>query len=118
MGLVEVIVGLALLAVAVLGINSLAVAMIRGNLSARLNDEATRLAQAKIEQIKNEDFDAAVPGSTMETVMDAAGGTGALFERETKIEPGVLPNTRGVTVTMTWSDQGERHSVFVTEIVK
>lgn len=116
MTVVEVMVGLGLMAVAIMGLNSLAVSAVRNNLSARLIDNATLLAQQKIEQIRRNGYAAAVPGTTVESGLDAAGNPGGGYKRTTTIAAGALGTTRTVTVTITYSDYGLRQVSYATEI--
>jgi Tfp pilus assembly protein PilV len=118
MGVIEVMVGLGLMAVAVMGLNSLAISAVRNNLSSRLIDQATRLAQQKIEQIKRDGYAAAVTGTTVETKLNASGKPGGGFQRTTVIADGALPNTRTVTVSVAWADYGVRQTSFNTQIVQ
>ena len=119
MGIVEMMVGMALMTIAILGLSGLAVSAIRSNVSARLLDQTTRLAQQKIEQIKRDGYAAAAPGTTVETGLDQAGNSGGGFTRTTVIAQGPLTTTRTITVTMTWNDYGAtRSTTFVTEIMQ
>ena len=118
MTVVEVMVGLGLMAVAVMGLNSLAVSAVRNNLSARLIDNATLLAQQKIEQVKRNGFAAAVPGTTVESSLDAASNPGGGYRRTTTIATGALGTTRTVTVTITYTDYGMRQVSVATELAQ
>ena len=118
MGVVELMVGLGLMAVAIMGLNSLAISAVRNNLSARLIDEATQLAEQKMEQIKHDGFAAAVPGTKVEQYLDYTGKSGGGFQRTTVISAGTLANTRTITVTMMWTDYGMRQTSFYTEIAQ
>ena len=119
LGVIELMVGLGLVAVAIMGLNCLVVSAIRSNLSAQLIDQATRLAQQKIEQVKYGGYAAAVPGTVTETQLSDAGNTGGGFQRKTVItdETG-LAKTRKVSVTLTWTDYGTRQTSFSTEITQ
>jgi len=118
MTVVEVMVGLGLMALAVMGLNSLAVSAIRNNLSARLVDNATLLAQQKIEQIKRNGYAGATPGTVVESSLDAAGNPSGGYRRTTTIAAGALATTRTVTVTITYTDYGMRQVSFATELAQ
>ncbi len=119
MGLVEVIVGIGMMALAIMGMNALAVTMIRGNLSAQLNDQATRLAQSKLEQVRQGGYAKATVGTATESVPAIKGKkTGVVFQRETKVADGALANVRTVTVTMRWWEHAARRIVLRTEIAQ
>lgn len=116
MTVIELIVGLVLIAVAILGLNSLAVSAIRNNLSARMLDVASLLARQKLEDIRRAGFAATPPGTTVERDLDAAGRAGGAYRRTATVAAGPLPATRTVTVTVTYPDRGWRQVSFVTEI--
>lgn len=118
MGLIEVVVGIGLLATCIIGMNALVVTMIRGNLSAQLIDQATRLADAKIDAVQSAGFDNVPLGTTSENWWSVTGGTGVAFERKTIVTAGPLANNRVVTVRMAWNDRGTRVETFATEISK
>jgi Tfp pilus assembly protein PilV len=118
MGVIEVMVGLGLMAVAVMGLNTLAISAVRHNLSSRLIDQATRLAQQKVEQIERDGYAAAVTGTTVETKLDASGNSGGSFQRTTVIADGTITNTRTVTVTVAWTDYKARKTTVATQIVQ
>jgi hypothetical protein len=118
MGLIEVIVGLGLVAICILGMNSLLVAMIRGNLSARLTDQASRLAAAKINDLQKAGYDKVPVGTSQEVWWSASEGTGVSFIRTTTVQGGAFADLRAVTITVSWNDRGARQSLFSTEIGK
>jgi Tfp pilus assembly protein PilV len=118
MTVIEIMVGLGLIAIAIMGLNSLAISAVRNNLTARLIDQGTLLARQKMEQVERGGFAAAVPGTTTERHLDAGGRSGGGFHRTTTIQPGALANLRSVTVTVTWADYGMRQLTFSTEIVQ
>jgi hypothetical protein len=118
MGLIEVVVGVALLALCIIGMNALVVTMIRGNLSAQLIDQATRLADAKIDQLQSAGFDNVPLGTTTENWWSMTSGIGVRFDCTTTVAAGPLANNRVVTVKMAWNDRGERGETFATEVSK
>jgi Tfp pilus assembly protein PilV len=118
MGLIEVIVGLGLLATCIIGMNSLVVSMIRGNLTAQLIDQATRLADARMAELRSAGYDNVPVGVTTDTWWSLTSGAGVRFDRTTVVTAGLLANTRTVTVTMAWNDQVARVETFATEIAK
>lgn len=118
MGLIEVIVGIGLVALCIIGMNSLVVSMIRGNLSARLIDQASRLAAAKMNDLRKAGYDKMPVGTTTDVSWSASANTGVIFVRTTTVASGVFSDLRTVTVTMSWNDRGARQSVFATEIAK
>lgn len=118
MGLIEVVVGLGLLAVCIIGMNALVMSLIRGNLSARLTDQASRLAQTKLEELRSAGYDKAEVGSSTDLWWSAAAGGSIAFQRTTTIATGTVPNTRAVTVTVAWTDRGRRSETFTSELAQ
>jgi len=119
MGLIEAIVALGLIALAILGLSGLAVSMIHGNLSARMNDEATRLAQTKFELVRKAGYGATNEGTTTELIVNLDGvPMPAMYGRQTTVAAGALANIKTVTVVMSWPDYATRQTTFMSEIVQ
>jgi type II secretory pathway pseudopilin PulG len=118
MGLIEVIVGIGLVALCLIGLNALVVTMIRGNLTSQLIDQATRLADARMDELRSAGYDNVPLGTTTDRWRSATAGSGVRFDRTTVVTAGPLTNTRTLTVTMQWNDHGPRAEVFSTEISK
>lgn len=118
MGLIEMMVGIGLLAICLIGLNSLVVALIGGNLSSRLIDTATHLGEARLHDLRSIPFDQVKTGSTTELWSPYPTGKRALFYRTTLIEAGVFPTTRTVTVTVQWNDRGTRHIALSSELAR
>ena len=118
MGVIEALVGLGLVALGIIGLNALVVAMIRGNLSAQLTDQATRLADARMDELQSADYDDVTLGTTTDTWWSLSGGSGVRFDRTTTVAAGPLVNIRALTVTMRWNDRGPRAATFTSEISK
>lgn len=116
MGLIEVIVGIGLLAVCIIGMNALVMSLIRGNLSARLTDQASRLAQSRIQELRGAGYAAAKNGTSTDLWWSAAAGASTAFRRTTTVAPGTIAATRAVTVSVDWTDRGARRVVFASEL--
>jgi Tfp pilus assembly protein PilV len=116
--LIEVMVGLALTATCVIAMNALVVAMIRGNLSAQLIDQATLLAESKLAEVANTPYQQLTIGTTTDQWWSATAGNSIRFDRATSIAAGVLADTRTVSVTVAWNDRGSRSETFTTEVVR
>ena len=116
--LIEVMVGLALTATCVIAMNALVVAMIRGNLSAQLIDQATLLAESKLAEVANTPYQQLTVGTTTDQWWSATAGNSIRFDRSTSIAAGVLADTRTVSVTVAWNDRGSRSETFTTEVVR
>jgi Tfp pilus assembly protein PilV len=115
MGLIEAIVGLALIATCILALNGLVVAMIRGNLTAQLLDQATRLADSKLNDLVSAGYANLTVGTTTDSWW-SAGTTGVRFDRTTTIAAGTVTGTRAITVSVAWKDRVQRVETFTTEV--
>lgn len=109
--LAELLVAMVILAVGLLGVAGLQGHMIRKNVSAMRNTEATALIEDKIEAIRNTPFD-----SIADDVENAVG-TDELFSRTTTVEDVDTPvpgRTKTVTVDVSWNDPNPRTFTFTT----
>lgn len=118
MSLTEVIVGIGLLATAIIGLNALVLTMIRGNVTAQLADQATRLAGSKLAELRSAGYDKVPIGKSADTWWSVSAGRGVRFDRATTVVAGPLPDTRSITVTVSWKDRAQRVETFTTELVK
>lgn len=118
MGLIELVVGIGLLAVCVMGLNALILSFIGGNLSARLIDVATRLGEARVHELRSTPYDEVAVGSTTELWKPVGGSVRQSFVRTTLVEPGALPSSRRVTVTVQWADRGQRRLALASELAR
>jgi hypothetical protein len=118
MGMIELVVGIGLLAVCIMGLNALVLSFIGGNLNARLIDVATRLAEARVHELRSTPFDQVKIGTTTDLWRPTAGSVRQSFVRTTRVEAGALTSTRNVTVTVRWSERGRRDVALVSELAR
>jgi type IV pilus assembly protein PilV len=112
-----------LVAVAVVGIGFLAAASMQGtsvtgNSKSRYWTYATYLAQDKMEEFRNTNFDDISESGSPETNIDIFGTAGGLFNRSWTINdntPAVLMKT--ITVTITWRERGADHSLTMVSVI-
>lgn len=118
--LIEILITIFLLVVALVGLASVTVSVIKGNDLSKMMTTATTLAKDKMEEIKNAaatqtGYDALAGGSeTVETIYTrtwaiGAVGASAPDNDQTKMKK--------ITVTITWSWNGQNHTVTLNTIV-
>jgi len=100
--LLELLIGMLLLTFGLLSAITLETACIRSNSMAARMDEATNLAQSKLEELCNAPKPAAV-GEYIEPSLDATGTKPGLYTRTAKITDGPTGNTKRVRVEVTWT---------------
>lgn len=112
--LIEMLVAVTILAVGLLGVAGLQGSMIRRNVSAIRNTEATALIEDKIEDIRTMPYDTVSPGVEDEGNI----GTLGIFSRRTTVQNNtpVPGRTKTVTVAVTWNDPAQRTFSFSTII--
>ena len=114
-----------LMAVVVVGVGFLAAASMQGtsvgsnNRSAYMT-VATYLAEDKIEELRNMNYQLIDAAGSPENGLDELGqvGTGGIFDRSWAValdSPGVLMKT--ITVTVTWQERGVNHSLTMTTVI-
>lgn len=114
--LVELLVSMTILAVGLLGVAGLQGSMIRKNVSAIYNTEATGLIVDKIEEIRNTPYDNIAAG----VVNESALGTANIFSRRTTVQNDtpVPGQTKTITVDVSWNDPNQRTFTFSTIVCK
>ena len=112
--LIEVVIGLVILAVAILGIFGMQIASVRGNVFSRYITQATYAAQDGLEILDNLPLTAAElqPGAFTNPSVTIAGID---FDRSYTVanDPG-NNNNRVITYTVTWNDGVPRQISFST----
>lgn len=114
--LIEVLIAIAILAVGLLGMATLAGSIISYNQLAQHITTATALAQDKIEELRGSPYDAVAEGT--ESNIDASGGAGGMYNRNTEVDEDVaFQNTKTVEVTVSWIWKGNTHNVVLKTII-
>ncbi len=94
--LIEVLVGLGLLAIGLMGLQSLLVSSIRANTTATNMTAATILAQKKIEELRNTPYNnVSLTSGTAQTV--------GSYTLNSVVATGPATNTKSVTVSVSWA---------------
>ena len=115
--IIEVMVAMIVLAIGLLSFFALNVAIIKGNVFAKMMTSATNLAQEKIEELKNTPYASIVEQSETNIGLNNA------FTRTTTVQPGV-PQTsmKTITVTVYWQEMKpfkaqKQHSISLTTAI-
>src|SRR3972149_2893581 len=109
--LVEIIVAMGVLTIALLGLVSVTVMVIKGNSFSKTMTTATILAKGKIEQLKNTSYGSLAGGT--ETV-DSAGFT---YTRTWAVTNTPAAGMKTVEVTVQWNWQNAARNVTLRSIV-
>jgi len=116
--LIEVLIAIAILAVGLLGMATLAGSIISYNQLAQHITTATALAQDKIEELKGSPYAAVAEGTVAESNIDASGSAGGMYNRNTEVdEDAAFQNTKTVEVTVSWAWKGNTHNVVLKTII-
>jgi type IV pilus assembly protein PilV len=118
--LIEIMIAILLLVIALVGLASVTVSVIKGNDLSRMVTTATTLAKDKMEEIKNlsatsAGYDALAGSSdTVEAIYTRAWTVGAVGA----IAPdNDTTKMKKITVTVTWTWNGQSHNVTLNTIV-
>lgn len=107
--LIEVLVGLVILAIGLLAIAGMQITSIRGNYFSSSLTQATILAQDRMEKLKNLPYPSLSSGSDTETV------SGTIFTMQWTVVPDSPADTwKTVTVTVKWTDRVDREIKLTT----
>lgn len=117
--LVEVMIAVFVLTVALLGLISVTVMIIKGNDFSKRTTTATTLAKDAIEQVKKRPYNAVTPGTTTDyrNADSSVGSSGAYFTRVMTVTDNTpTTNMKTVQVVVSWNWGGQR-SVTVRTII-
>jgi prepilin-type N-terminal cleavage/methylation domain-containing protein len=117
--LVEVMIAVFVLTVALLGLISVTVMIIKGNDFSRRMTTATTLAKDKIEQVKKAPYNTISAGTTTDylNIDSSTGTTGAYFTRIlTVVDNTSTTNMKTVQVVVNWNWGGTRNVTLRTAV--
>ncbi len=110
--LIEVLIAMAILALAMLAAASMQFSSIRNNASGNMVTEANMLAKAQMEVLKNTaDVTTMVDGT--ENNIDAAGQPGGIYNRSWTVA-NLGTTGRRITVVVQWSKKGRSRSIVIS----
>ncbi len=112
---IEMLIAMSVLAIAMLAAASLQYSAVRNNTTGNTSTQATMLAKAQLEMLKNQDIGSAAlaVGDYVEpTRVDADGNPGGIYNRTWRINP-LGTSSRRISVTVEWTKFGKSRSVIV-----
>jgi prepilin-type N-terminal cleavage/methylation domain-containing protein len=114
--IIEVLSAMAILALAMLAAASMQFSSIRNNASGNMVTQASMLAKAQIEVLKNTvEVEDIVDGE--ENNIDADGQPGGIYKRSwTVVNRGAT--ARLITVTVEWTKRGKSRSIIISSITR
>ena len=110
--LVELLIAMAILALAMLAAASMQFGSIRNNASGNLVTVANMLAKSKMEELKNTSDLTSLHDDT-ENNINASGQPGGIYKRSWKIE-NLGATARRITVTVTWKRGSQTRTIRIS----
>jgi type IV pilus assembly protein PilV len=110
--LVESMLTLAIMSVGLLALAGLQITALRGNALSRSMTTAVSIAEESLEQLKNTPYtDIEAEATTQVTASHLQ------FTREVTVTNGPLPDTKSVSVLVSWQDQAKTHTLPIATII-
>ena len=121
--LIEVLITLAIFSIGILAVASMQLSSTKNNTTSNIMTQATMLARAQIEQLKNDDIassaDLTIGNHTdPNNPIDESGNTGGIFTRTWRVSAGPVATSREVEVSVNWNRRGQNRSVVLTTITR
>ena len=118
--LIELLIALSVLAIGMLAAASMQYSAVRNNTQGNVSTQASMLAKAQIEMLKNQNIDSTVldPGDYNDpSPIDENGNPGGIYNRSWRIDP-LGATARRIRVTVEWNRFGESRSVVMRSNTK
>lgn len=119
--LVEIMIAIAILVLALLGLASLAVMVIKGNAFSKTLTTATTLAKDRMEQLKNTSYDTLAPGTdyaAMDATVQATRASDTVYTRTWTVNANSpASDMTTIIVTVDWNWEGSGRNVTFQTIV-
>jgi len=116
--LIEITIAISILTIALLGLISVTVMVVKGNAFSKTMTTATTLASDRLEAIKNTSY-AAIPSGVTTDYINAdlsAGVAGAFYTRTVTVDTS-NPEVRAIQVEVSWQWAGSTRRVRVNTII-
>jgi type IV pilus assembly protein PilV len=110
--LVESMLTLAIMSVGLLALAGLQITALRGNDLSRRMTTAVSIAEQRIEQLKNTPYTNIQAEAASEVT-----ASNLHFTRQVTVTNGPLPNTKSVSVLVSWQDQSKTHTLPIATII-
>lgn len=119
--LIEIVVAMAILSIAILGMASVTVMVIKGNHLSKTITTATMLAKDKMEQLKITSYDHLAPGTDYakaDSTIQTSPTADSLYTRTwARVFNDPAANMATISVTVQWNWQGTPRNVTIRSIV-
>ncbi len=110
--LVESMLTLAIMSMGLLALAGLQITALRGNALSRRMTTAVSIAEQRLEQLKNTSYtNIQAEAATQVTASNLH------FTRQVTVTTGPLPNTKSVSVLVSWQDQATTHTLPIATII-
>jgi type IV pilus assembly protein PilV len=110
--LVESMLTLVIMSVGLLALAGLQITALRGNDLSRRMTTAVSIAEQSIEQLKNTPYT-----NIQAEVTSEVTASNLHFTRQVTVTNGPLPNTKSVSVLVSWQDQAKTHTLPIATII-
>jgi prepilin-type N-terminal cleavage/methylation domain-containing protein len=110
--LVESMLTVAIMGVGLLALAGLQITALRGNDLSRRMTTAVAIAEQSIEQLKNTPYTNIQAEAASEVT-----ASNLHFTRQVTVTNGPLPNTKSVSVLVSWQDQSKTHTLPIATII-
>ncbi len=110
--LVESMLTLAIMSMGLLALAGLQITALRGNALSRRMTTAVSIAEQRLEQLKNTSY----TNIQAEAVAQVTASN-LHFTRQVTVTNGPLPNTKSVSVLVSWQDQATTHTLPIATII-
>ena len=110
--LVESMLTLALVSMSLLALAGLQITALRGNALARRITTAVSIAEQRIEQLKNASY-----ANIQAEAATQVTASNLHFTRQVTVTNGPLPNTKSVSVLVSWQEQSKTHTLPIATII-
>jgi prepilin-type N-terminal cleavage/methylation domain-containing protein len=113
--LIELLIAISIMALGMLAAASMQYSAIRNNTTGNTSTQASMLAKATMEMLKNQDIDStalAVGDYIDSTRVDANGNPGGIYNRNWRIDP-LGASSRRISVIVEWTKFGSTRRVIV-----
>ena len=117
--LIEVLIAIGVFSIGILAVASMQLWNTKNNTTGNIMTQATMLARAQIEQLKNASDPATLSNGSDPGLIDANGNPGGIFSRAWTVTNPLGGNTsRRIQVTVNWNRRGQNRSVVLTTITR
>jgi type IV pilus assembly protein PilV len=118
--LIEVLVAIGIFAIGILAVAKMQYWTVRNNTTGNITTQATQLARAQIEALKNtSNVTSLTNGTDPNNPIDVEGNPGGIFTRSWAVTNPLGGSTsRRIQVTVSWVRNGQNRSVVLTSITR